>query len=423
MVRFIYSLLLALLSPLIVIYLWLFRGKKQPAYRAHFKERFALSLRHLPKQAVIFHCASVGEVLAATPLIKSFMQSHPKQDVLITCNTPTGRAQIKSAFGEQVHCAYLPFDFYFAANRFINILKPKALCILETELWLNLLCAAKANNCKTLVLNARLSEQSFQGYKRLAPFAKALMRCIDTLASHNQEDADRFVQLGLEQTKCYVTGSIKFDISITPSDLDRVNQLKESWSDRSVWVAGSTHPLEHEQVLATHKQLLTTNSNALLIIAPRHPEQFDAVAKLIEQEDLTFERRSQQSVTVNSQVLLADTLGELKYLFGAGDIAFVGGSLIERGGHNPLEAAAFSKSILTGPHVYNFMHVYPALFEHQGAITVTNSKELYAALTTLFNNHHENQAMGRRANQVLTLNQGAINKTLSLLNSAIGNNV
>lgn len=422
MVRFVYSLLLALLSPLIVAYLWLIRGKKQPAYRAHFKERFAVGLEHLPKQAVIFHCASVGEVLAATPLIKSFLAAKPTQQVIVTCNTPTGRAQIHSAFGAQVEYVYFPFDFYFSAKRFINVLQPKALCILETELWLNTMSEAKQQGCKTLVLNARLSEKSYKGYKKVAPFTKVLMSTIDTLASHNQEDAERFIQLGLERAKCHVTGSIKFDLSITPEDIDKVNTLRASWPNRPVWVAGSTHPMEHEQVLKAHQQVLTLFPDALLIIAPRHPEQFEAVAELLSQQQLTFERRSQQSSYVTTKVLLADTLGELKYLYGAGDIAYIGGSLIERGGHNPLEAAAFSKSILTGPHVHNFMHVYPALFEHQGAIKITSSDELGSTLTQLFSNKAENNLIGSHAHHVLAQNQGAIGKTLSLLHTSLGHN-
>lgn len=422
MVRFVYSLLLALLSPLIVAYLWLIRGKKQPAYRAHFKERFAVGLEHLPKQAVIFHCASVGEVLAATPLIKSFLAAKPTQQVIVTCNTPTGRAQIQSAFGEQVEYVYFPFDFYFSAKRFIKVLQPKALCILETELWLNAMSEAKQQGCKTLVLNARLSEKSYNGYKKVAPLTKVLMSTIDTLASHNQEDAERFMQLGLERAKCHVTGSIKFDLSITPEDIDKVNTLRASWPNRPVWVAGSTHPIEHEQVLKAHQQVLTLIPDALLIIAPRHPEQFEAVAEILSQQQLSFERRSQQSPCVTTKVLLADTLGELKYLYGAGDIAYIGGSLIERGGHNPLEAAAFSKSILTGPHVYNFMHVYPALFEHQGAIKITSSEELGATLTQLFSNKAENNLIGSHAHHVLAQNQGAIGKTLSLLHTSLGHN-
>lgn len=422
MVRFVYSLILALLSPLIVAYLWLIRGKKQPAYRAHFKERFAVGLEHLPKQAVIFHCASVGEVLAATPLIKSFLAANPTQQVIVTCNTPTGRTQIQSAFGAQVEYVYFPFDFYFSAKRFIKVLQPKALCILETELWLNTMSEAKQQGCKTLVLNARLSEKSYKGYKKVAPLTKVLMSTIDTLASHNQEDAERFIQLGLERAKCHVTGSIKFDLSITPEDIDKVNTLRASWPNRPVWVAGSTHPMEHEQVLKAHQQVLTLFPDALLIIAPRHPEQFEAVAELLSQQQLTFERRSQQSSYVTTKVLLADTLGELKYLYGAGDIAYIGGSLIERGGHNPLEAAAFSKSILTGPHVHNFMHVYPALFEHQGAIKITSSDELGSTLTQLFSNKAENNLIGSHAHHVLAQNQGAIGKTLSLLHTSLGHN-
>lgn len=414
MARILYSAFLYLLSPLIVFYLYVIRGKKNPAYRQFFKERFALGLKELPSNAVVFHCASVGEVLAATPLIKAFMTSQPSQAVIVTCNTPTGRAQIAASLKDVPYC-YLPFDFFCASRRFIKRLNPKQLVILETELWPNLFATAKSNGVPVSVVNARLSEKSFKGYKKVLPLASNIMSNIQVLASHNEEDAQRFIALGLNKEKVSVTGSIKFDIQVDEEAKATVDEFKSTFKRDKIWVAGSTHPGEHEQVLAAHQTLLKQHPDALLIIAPRHPEQFDKVAALLEQQNFKFCRRS-TNYDPDCQVLLADTLGELKYLFGSANVAYIGGSLIERGGHNPLEAAAFSVGTITGPHIYNFAHIYPDLNAHKGCITVHSSTELAEQVSSLFANPQAANKLGQSAFTCLQKNQGAIAKTVSLIN-------
>lgn len=418
MTQLLYSLSLALLSPLILLYLYAIRGNKQSAYRQNFLERLGIYSTEIPKHAVVFHCASVGEVLAATPLIKTFIQQNPLENILVTCNSPTGRVQIEQNLGNTVTVCYLPIDFYFSSKRFIHHVQPKLLVMLETELWPNLFAHARQLNCPINIINARLSEKSFLGYQKIAPLSRFIMQHINTLASHNDEDAQRFIRLGLEPHKVMVTGSIKFDIQLTKHDKNTANQLKQTFSERPIWVAGSTHPGEHEQILAAHQILLNTHPSALLIIAPRHPEQFNKVEALLTQSPLQHCRRS-STFDPKSQVLLADTLGELKMLFGCADIAYIGGSLIERGGHNPLEAAAFSLPILTGPHVYNFAHIYPLLFELNAATKVSNSQELASLLNTLLNDEPQRKTQGKQALACLARNQGAITKTLNLLQSQL----
>ncbi|CAM4019412.1 lipid IV(A) 3-deoxy-D-manno-octulosonic acid transferase [Pseudoalteromonas byunsanensis] len=418
MTRLLYSLSLTLLSPIILLYLYVVRGKKNAAYKLHFAERLGFYCTQQVKQSVVFHCASVGEVLAATPLIKRFIQTHPNESVLVTCNTPTGRAQIWQSFGSDVATCYLPIDFYFASKRFIKHVQPKLLVVLETELWPNLFTHAKQANCKVCIVNARLSEKSFRGYQRFSNISRWIMEHIDALASHNEQDAQRFISLGLSQEKVTVTGSIKFDIQLNESDITAAQQLKTEFNDRLIWVAGSTHPGEHEQVLAAHQSVLQTHPNALLIIAPRHPEQFDKVDILLAKSGLRYCRRS-QAFDSQSQVLLADTLGELKMLFGCADIAYIGGSLIERGGHNPLEAAAFAVPVLNGPHTYNFAHIYPELLTLQGATTVADHTQLALTVCTLLTDEPQRQKQGQQALQCLKQNQGAVDKTLNLLNSQL----
>lgn len=414
MIRFLYSCLLYILSPLIVIYLYFFRGKKAPAYRQNFTERFAFSLINLPKNAVIFHCASVGEVLAAVPLISEYKARHKNDHIIITCNTPTGRQQVKNSFKNQVPVCYLPFDFWDCANRFIKTLSPKLFITLETELWLNIMTAAQKVACPTVVINARLSEKSLRGYQKVPRLAKALMGSINHIASHSHEDAERFIYLGLPANKVTVTGSIKFDIHVDDTAQQQAEQLKSEFNTRPVWIAGSSHPIEHEKLLYAHKELLKIYPDTLLIIAPRHPEQFEPVADLLSQQGFTFTRRSEQ-VAPTKQVILADTLGELKMLYGSADIAYIGGSLIDRGGHNPLEAAAFNVGVITGPSIYNFAHIYPELFLHQGAICVEDQAELATLLISLLNDPHQLKKLGSSAKRCLNKNQGAIEKSLQVL--------
>lgn len=425
MARIFYSFALIIISPLIVFYLYILRGKKNQGYRAHFKERFGFvskSLFTVKTKPLVFHCASVGEVLAATPLIKALQKVHPNLNILITCNTPTGREQILSQFKNTVACSYLPIDFPFATARFLKRIKPQALCILETELWPNLMAISHKKNIPVLVINARLSEKSLQGYQKVAKLTHIIMRSITVLASHNKTDATRFIELGLEASKSHVTGSIKFDITPSEEQLAKVLNLKQLYNsnednndERFVWVAGSTHPVEHELVLLAHQELLKKQPNALLIIAPRHPEQFDKVAELLTQSPLSFSRRSQNNYN-NEQILLADTLGELQCLYGAANVSFIGGSLIRRGGHNPLESAAFSVGVITGPHTYNFDHVYPELTKLKGAVVVDSNDELAKQLITFSQNTKACQTLGIKAAQCVTKNQGAIQKTLNIIN-------
>lgn len=420
MARIFYSFALIIISPLIVFYLYILRGKKNQGYRAHFKERFGFvgkSLFTVKTKPLVFHCASVGEVLAATPLIKALQKAHPNLNILITCNTPTGREQILSQFKNTVACSYLPIDFPFATARFLKRIKPQALCILETELWPNLMAISHKKNIPVLVINARLSEKSQQGYQKVAKLTHIIMRSITVLASHNKTDAKRFIELGLEASKSHVTGSIKFDITPSADQLAKVLNLKQLYSsnERFVWVAGSTHPVEHGLVLLAHQELLKKQPNALLIIAPRHPEQFDKVAELLTQSPLSFSRRSQNNYN-NEQILLADTLGELQCLYGAANVSFIGGSLIRRGGHNPLESAAFSVGVITGPHTYNFDHVYPELTKLKGAVVVDSNDELAKQLITFSQNTKACQTLGIKAAQCVAKNQGAIQKTLNIIN-------
>ncbi|ESP92999.1 3-deoxy-D-manno-octulosonic-acid transferase [Pseudoalteromonas luteoviolacea 2ta16] len=410
--------MLLLLAPLISIYLYQIRGKKNPGYRHHFCERFGQIDASIPEGAIVVHCASVGEVLAAAPLIKKMQTRYPSYPFVITCNTPTGRAEVLKQFKDSVYTCYLPIDFAFSTRRFIKRLKPKLVVVLETELWPNLFHYANQYCCPVAVVNARLSEKSFHGYQKFSAISRNIMKNINVLASHNEEDAERFTTLGLEEKRVITTGSIKFDVELSENDISKLQNIKSQLGERPVWIAGSTHPGENEQIIAIHQSLLAKMPSLLLIIAPRHPEQFNAVANLLRDANLTFSRRS-QSFENTSEVLLADTLGELKFLYGCADVAFVGGSLIERGGHNPLEAAASSVGVLSGPSTYNFSHIYPQLTAMHGAKICSNNSELAAQLDTLLSDSNAAHKLGQNAHACLAKNQGAINRTLNIIDSLL----
>jgi len=418
MARFFYSIILYLLSPLILLHLWL-RGNKAPAYRKRWHERLGFIKSHnIKKQAIVFHCASVGEVVAATPLIKKVQLEYPNNSIVIACNTPTGTEQIKRSFLDTVEHVYLPLDFPCATARLIKYLQPKMICILETELWPNLIATSKKNNIPVLLLNARLSEKSLKGYKKVASLSKSIMQGITQLAAHDESDASRFIELGLDRDKVITTGSIKFDITINQNTLAQVSNIKQQLIHKQpIWIAGSTHPGEDELLLKIHQSLLKMHPNALLILVPRHPEQFNKVATLITDANLSFERKSSLSNECKAQVLLGDTMGELGVLYGAAQCAFIGGSLIERGGHNPLEASAYGIPVITGPHIFNFLHVYPELLQAKGCLKVNSIEQITPILQQIFNDESYRNNIGQQGALFVKNNQGAIKKTVDIIAS------
>ena len=414
MLRAAYSLFLYTISPVIFLHLWL-RGRKASAYRKRWTERLGFYPQTLESKNLVFHCASVGEILAASPLIKQLMANYPQQKITITCNTPTGSEQIVKIFGDAVQHIYLPLDFHGSVKRFLNKLEPAAVIILETELWPNLMMQTKGRNIPLLVLNARLSEKSVKGYQLITPLSCELMRSITMLAGHNQSDVDRFKSLGLKDSQATVVGSIKFDIELSRQVKESAEQLKQSLNNyHFIWVAGSTHRGEHEQVIAAHKQLCKLKEKSLLIIAPRHPEQFDKVADILRDEKIAFGQWSDKDL-VDQSVLLANSMGEMLTFFGAAQCAFIGGSLIDRGGHNPLEAAAMGIPVITGPSYYNFNHIFPQLRAKNACTEVHDSSTLSEQLANYASSPEQAKLNGKEGLEIVQSNCGAIEKTLNIL--------
>lgn len=412
--RYLYNFLFYLALPLILIRLF-YRSRRLPEYRKRLAERFGF----YPKQfnnSIWVHAVSVGEVLAAVPLIKAILARYPTVPVIVTTMTPTGAARVQSAFGDKVTHYYIPYDMGSAVTRFINTINPQVAIIMETELWPNLFYVCKKKQIPLCLINARLSEKSARGYKRIAGLAKEMLQTLQIVASVGKPDADRFIELGATPAKVSVTGNIKFDIELPANLNERVSALRqELGKDRFIWIAASTHEGEEEMVLAAHKKIRAANKDALLILTPRHPDRFDRIAKLCEEQFITVRRSLQQPCTPNTEVYLADTMGELLLMYGVSDLTFVGGSLIPRGGHNILEPGALGKPMLTGPHLFNFAEISD-LFFHANALTkVANTDELTTHVLQLMRDINAREQMGKEALQVISANRGALGKQLDLI--------
>ncbi|PKB89766.1 3-deoxy-D-manno-octulosonic acid transferase, partial [Ewingella americana] len=348
---------------------------------------------------------------------RALRHRYPSLPITVTTMTPTGSERVQSAFGKGVHHVYLPYDLAGSVNRFLDEVNPKLVIIMETELWPNLISALHRRKIPLVIANARLSARSAKGYQKLGKFIRTILQRITLIAAQNQEDGERFLSLGLKRNQLAVTGSLKFDISVTPELAAKAIALRSQWaSRRQVWIATSTHEGEETLLLEAHKELLKAHPNLLLILVPRHPERFPVACDLTRKAGLSFIQRSSGEVPSSAtQVVIGDTMGELMLLYGIADLAFVGGSLVERGGHNPLEAAAHAIPVLMGPHTFNFKDICAKLAQDDGLITVTDTASLVKEISTLLTDEDYRLYYGRHAVEVLHQNQGALQRLLHLL--------
>ena len=412
--RLLYTLLLHLALPLIALRLAL-RARKAPAYARRIHERFALGLPPMKPGGIWVHAVSVGESIAAAPMIRALQAHYPELPITVTCMTPTGSERIQALFGDSVQHCYLPYDLPWAAARFINRVKPRLAVVMETELWPNHIHQCAKRGIPVALANARLSERSARGYARFGKLTAPMLAELSLIAVQTQTEAQRFLTLGARPECVEVTGSIKFDLKIDAELLQRADALRQQWqaTTRPIWIAASTHAGEDEIILAAHHQLLKSRPDALLILVPRHPERFNAVHNLCMNQSLTSRRRSTgEAVQTSDQVLLGDTMGELLFLYALADIAFVGGSLVANGGHNLLEPAALGKPVLSGPHLFNFLEIAAQLREAGALNEVENAGQLADKVVALLNEPSEMQRMSQAGLSVLKANQGALQRLL-----------
>ncbi|WP_173636309.1 lipid IV(A) 3-deoxy-D-manno-octulosonic acid transferase [Paramixta manurensis] len=411
-----YTTLLYLIQPLIWIRLWI-RGRKAPAYRKRWAERYGYCHGKVTPGGIVLHSVSVGETLAAIPLVRALLHRYPTLPITVTTMTPTGSERVQSAFGKHVSHVYIPYDLPGPINRFLDEVNPKLFIIMETELWPNIITELHRRHIPLAIANARLSERSTARYQKLGVFISDILRRITLIAAQHQTDKEHFIKLGARPAQIAVTGSLKFDISVTPQLAARAVTLRRQWAPRrQVWIAASTHEGEESIILDAHARLLERFPDLLLILVPRHPERFVPVRELVQKKKLNFIMRSSGEIPSGStQVVIGDSMGELMLLYGIADLAFVGGSLIERGGHNPLEPAAHAIPVLMGPYTHNFTDICRKLQEAEGLITITDVTSLEKEISSLLTDEDYRLYYGRHAVDVLHQNQGALQRLLQLL--------
>ncbi len=411
-----YSLLLHLLLPLVVARL-LWRSLRAPAYRQRLSERFGRFQGGPAPGGVWIHAVSVGEVQAIEPLVRHLRETHPELAITLTTTTPTGSERVGTLFGEQVFHVYFPYDLRWCLCPFLQRVRPRLLVMVETEIWPNLLKLCAEEGVTTLLANGRLSARSARGYARLGRFTRRTFRRIGRVAAQSQADADRFIALGVRASRVAVTGSIKFDQRLPASVQERSQVMKRFFGeDRPVWVAASTHEGEEEQLLAAHRRVLEKVPNALLVLVPRHPERFDRVAALVRREGLSLVRRSEErTCDAETRVFLGDTMGELPLFIGAAEVAFIGGSLVERGGHNMLEASAQGVPVVFGPHVFNFPAISALLLEREAAVQVRDAEALSEVVSRWLGDASERSRIGENGRRAVEENRGAIDRLVEMV--------
>jgi 3-deoxy-D-manno-octulosonic-acid transferase len=421
MSRLLYTIIYTLLLPVILLRL-LWRSRLAPAYRQRWLERFGLfpapDFNH-NKPVVWLHAVSVGETLAAVPLVKRLQLEHPEWQWIITTTTPTGSERVRATFDGNVFHVYAPYDLPVFLAAFLKRISPSLCVIMETELWPNMLHSCHTNNIPVVIANARLSEKSARGYKKLSPLTHGMMADIRMIAAQQKADGDRFADLGLAPEKLTVTGSIKFDLDLDDAIRNQAAVLRLQWSidgTRKVLLAASTHPGEDEIILQAFATLKKQFTDLLLVLVPRHPERFAAVATQCEQAGWRVAKRSTATTASNeTDIVVGDTMGELLVFYGAADIAFVGGSLVTVGGHNLIEPAAWACPVISGPHLFNFSEVARLLQENNALAIAKSADELATIIKHWLSDETVCKNAGERAKQVADNNRGALQKLCELI--------
>jgi len=405
-----------LVTPLIVLRL-LTRGMRYGNYHRRWPERFGVFRAPDLRGSLWVHAVSVGEVNAAEPLIKALRADYPNAPLVVTTVTPTGSARVHQLFGDSVFHVYLPYDLPFSVHRFLQQVRPRLALIVETEIWPNLYFGCRRRGIPLMIVNARLSERSLRGYAPLRALLRSALGCVRQIAAQSRTDAARYRLLGADPALITVSGNMKFDMPVPDGAVDKGAALREQWGRlRPVWIAASTHEGEELSVLEAHLEVLRRFPDALLLIAPRHPERFRVVENSVHSLGFTLATRSADEAPGGAhQVFVIDTMGELMPFYAAADLAFVGGSLVPIGGHNVLEPAALSRPVLVGPHTFNFEEITLTLIREGAAKRVSRGEQLGVDVLGLLRDTERREHMGRVARVVFDSERGAVRRVMTLI--------
>lgn len=419
-----YNLFFYAATPFILLRL-LWRSRYKRAYRQNIAQRFGyIKVPAEFRGGLWIHTVSLGEIIAATPLIKTIRQHHPDLRITLTTMTITGSEYVKAHFVPEVFHIFVPYDLPCVVRRFLNRLQPTTLLILETELWPNILKACQQRSIPIMLSNARLSEQSVKRYRYLGPVIRNMLSAIKVIATHAKIDGDRFISLGATAQQVTVVGSIKFDIVTPASVLEQAPALRQLLGvDRPILIAASTHEGEEEKIFSVFKQILKKIPHALLLLAPRHPERFSRITSYCEQQHFeTVSYTSQKACQKSTQIFLIDTVGQLKLFYAVADVAFVGGSLMPIGGHNILEPLSLGIPTIVGPYLFNFEEMSELLLAEKVLLQIQTTEELAALVIRLLEDSSLRGELAVKAEKVLAKNKGAVEKNLRLLEGLLKKN-
>lgn len=407
----------------------LIKSRKNPDYRSYLGERLGyIKKSKSGTKHLHFHAVSVGETLAAVPVIKDLNTDHPDWSFSISVTTPTGREQAQKHLSSIAEVSFLPFDLPDAVARFVNRINPDLMVLVETELWPNLINYCAKQDIPRVLINGRMSEKSAANYKKMASVTRPMMQQLDLVLAQFEEDAQRFVDLGCAAESVLQQGNLKFDIQLTEELRQHAKQYKESWQlyKRPVFIAASTHPGEEAMLLDQYQRLLDVHTDLLMILVPRHPDRTAEVEQLVSNRNISSIRRTQLNKVddngaelIDSQVLILDTLGELSLFYGLSDIAFVGGSLIEHGGHNPIEPALWGLPILTGTHCFNFLEITKQLADSGALVQCSSVDQLFDKLQELLGDSQLQEVMGKKSADVLKTNRGSLHRQKQQIESLL----
>ena len=420
MLRLIYTAIFYLALPLYFVRL-IIRAVQNPDYLKRWGERLGYG-SNLPtegKTVLWIHAVSVGEVNASIPLVRSLLGTYSNSEILVTTSTPTGAKILLDKMGARVKHQYVPLDLPACLNVFLDRWNPKAVIVLETEIWPNILSMCKERGIFTALVNARLSEKSKDKYNIVKPLAAEALANLDLLIAQYDSDADRFKEINTS-LKIEVCGNLKFDQQV-PEEMHSISSsIRDSWSDdgqRPTLIAASTHETEEEFVLDAFLEILGESKDALLILVPRHPERFETVFEYIQNRELSVARRSNKDdVTPKTQVLLGDTMGELNFLYSVSDVAFVGGSLVDHGGQNLLEPASLGLPLSSGKSLRNFQEIADELQESKALFLIEVQKELSDFFIDMISKPKKSARIGKASAKVFEKNRGVLIKINQSLN-------
>jgi 3-deoxy-D-manno-octulosonic-acid transferase len=415
-VRALYTALLYLLAPLVLMRL-VWRGLRSPEYRHCWSERFGAIHPAVGERVIWVHAVSVGEVQAAESMIRALIDLYPEYSILMTTVTATGAAHVSELFGGEVAHVYAPYDLPDVVSRFIDRARPQLAIIMETELWPNLFRTCRQKNIPLLLINARLSDKSLEGYRRFGRLIDKTLEAVTQIAARSPLDAERLRALGADPDRIVVSGDLKFEQHLPAGLHERASLLRQEWGvNRHVWIAGSTHEGEDELILDVHEEIRKTLDDCLLVLVPRHPRRFAAVAALCRQRGYRSVLRSERLVCEpDTAVFIGDSMGELLTFYAAADVAFVGGSLVDAGGHNMLEPAALGLPVLTGPHVDNFSAVCELLLTAGACRQVSNTTELKDTVQSWLLDASERHRIGEKGREAVDQNRGALATVLGMI--------